>query len=230
MKFKLVESIDSGLEKESTIAVLTEAKADERRLIRFAGEDLAKRFIEIKDRLKGKEKDQYYWIRNKTPEELEQKVIEAESQISKSQMKREISKEAKLIGENAYWKIYKIESFEAAQQYGRDTEWCITGIGLTGRNDMGDIFWKEYQEKGAKIYFYIAKSNYNARGNNSKYALVVYPNNTYEVFNQQDERVYNIDNAPYIRGLPRLTQQVSELYKHNGENKMRFKLVEKLNE
>ena len=70
---------------------LTEAKADTQRLIDFAGEDLANRFLAIKDRLKSPENDLYYWIKNKTVEELEAAVLEIENTKSKSQMKKDIA-------------------------------------------------------------------------------------------------------------------------------------------
>lgn len=43
-----------------TLSSLEESKADTQRLIDFAGEDLAKRFEEIKQRLKAPENDLYY--------------------------------------------------------------------------------------------------------------------------------------------------------------------------
>ena len=58
---------------------LTEAKADTQRLIDFAGEELANRFLAIKSRLKYPENDLYYWIKNKTIDELEQAVYNIEN-------------------------------------------------------------------------------------------------------------------------------------------------------
>jgi hypothetical protein len=87
--------------------------------------------------------------------------------------------------ETDYWKVYHITTFEASQYYGRDTKWCITGI-----NDWGDRYWKEYIKQGIKFYFLIAKENYNSRGDLSKVAIAVYPGNKHcEVFNQKDNQI-----------------------------------------
>jgi hypothetical protein len=65
---------------------LTEAKADTQRLIDFAGQDIADRFLAIKNKLKAPENDLYYWIKNKTVDELEQAINAAEGTKSGTQM------------------------------------------------------------------------------------------------------------------------------------------------
>ena len=101
---------------------LTEAKADTQRLIDFAGEDLANRFLAVKDRLKSPENDLYYWIKNKTVEELEAAVLEIENTKSKSQMKKDIADQgAELVCDSEHWTVHRIITFEASQKYGRDS-------------------------------------------------------------------------------------------------------------
>jgi hypothetical protein len=169
---------------------LNESKADTLRLIDFAGENLANRFLAVKDRLKAPENDLYYWIKNKTVDDLEQAVSNLENTKTATQLKKETANQgAELVNETEHWRVYHITTYEAAQVYGRDTHWCITGI-----NEWGDKYWKEYKEKGADFYFFITKDRYNPRGMDSKFALAIYPGNkTCEVFNQKDGQVSVLD-------------------------------------
>lgn len=173
---------------------LYEAKEDTTKLIAFAGEDLANRFLAIKNRLKAPENDLYYWIKNKSVEELEATVTAVENTKSNTKIKKEIASDgAELVAESAHWKVYHITTYEAAQNYGRDTQWCITGI-----NDYGDKYWKLYHEnREMEFYFLITKGNYDPRGTNSKFAIAVYPSKGYEAFDQQDNRT-DIEQIPYF--------------------------------
>jgi hypothetical protein len=175
---------------------LTEAKADTQKLIDFAGLELANRFLAIKNRLKAPESDLYYWVKNKTVDDLEQAVIAAEqATASKRITKSKVDEGAKLVAESDDWKVYHITSFEASQKYGRDTQWCITGI-----NDYGDKYWNQYTKLGVKFYFFITKHDYNHRGSDSKFAIALYPNDKYEVFDQRDSRAHlrDIENIEEV--------------------------------
>ena len=179
---------------------LTEAKADTQRLIDFAGEELASRFLNIKNKVKSPENDLYYWIKNKTPEELEQFITEIETAKSATSLKKEVADEgAKLVCETEHWKVYNITTFEASQKYGRDTKWCITGI-----NGWGDRYWKEYKENGIDFYFLITKGEYDPRGKFSKVAIATASLTTgdysCEVFNQQDTPI-PLKQVPYIEEI-----------------------------
>lgn len=181
---------------------LTEAKADTQRLIDFAGETLASRFLKVKNRLKAPENDLYYWIKNKTVDELEQAVDSIENTKTTTQLKKETASQgAELVDETEHWKVYHITTYEAAQAYGRDTHWCITGI-----NEWGDKYWREYKEKGVDFYFFITKDKYNPRGIDSKFALAIYPGNKMcEVFNQKDGQVSILDiKYIYEVNIPRI--------------------------
>lgn len=184
MKFKLLEEF------------LSESKADEQRLIDFAGINLAKRFFALKQRFKTPENDLYYWIKNKTPQELEQAVSNLENTKSNAQQRKEAVSGAKLVCESEHWKVYHITTFEASQYYGRDTRWCITGI-----NHYGDTYWKRYTENDIEFYFIITKQDYDERGYQSKYALGIHiPSGCYEVYNQQDlERP--LSDIPYLEEI-----------------------------
>ena len=174
---------------------LTEAKEDKQRLIDFAGEDLANRFLKLvqNKRLKPPENGIYYWIKNKSVNELELAILSAEEAATKSRVKKETEDSgAELISESEHWKVYKITTFEASQKYGRDSKWCITGI-----NNWGDKYWNEYTSKGVTFNFLIAKQGYNPRGFDSKFAIAFYPNGLVEIFNQRDGYVATVQEIPY---------------------------------
>ena len=181
---------------------LSEAKADTQKLIDFAGEDLANRFLAIKNRLKSPENDLYYWIKNKTVDELEDFVTDIENTESKSQKSKNIADQgAKLILNTPHWKVYHISTFEASQKYGRDTKWCITGS-----DGYGDKYWREYtDDDGVEFYFLITKGHYDPRGKYSKIAIAMYPDDDdeMEIFNQQDEKISH-DEIPYYKELKEL--------------------------
>lgn len=176
---------------------LNESKADTQKLIDFAGEDLANRFLANKNRLKTPENDLYYWIKNKTPEELEQTIVAIENSKSNTQHKKDVADTgAKLIQETTHWKVYHITTYEASQKYGRDTKWCITGI-----DGYGDKYWKQYTEAGINFYFIISKDDYDARGQNSKFAIAKHPDRAdYEIYNQQDDAVEGSD-IPHVEEI-----------------------------
>lgn len=169
---------------------ISESKADTQRLVDFAGQELASRFFAIRNKLKAPENDLYYWIKNKTVNELEQTVSNIENTKSNTQIRKETAEQgAELVCETEHWKVYHITTYEAAQAYGRDTHWCITGI-----NNWGNKYWNEYKDKGVDFYFFITKGEYNPRGYDSKFALAIYPGNkTCEVFNQKDGQVSLLD-------------------------------------
>lgn len=175
---------------------LQEAKADTQRLIDFAGEDLANRFLAIKQKLKAPENDLYYWIKNKSVEELEQFILEVENSKSKTQQAKDIADQgAKLVCDSVHWKIYHITTFEASQKYGRDTKWCITGV-----DGYGDQYWKSYRSRGIEFYFLITKGTYDPRGDDSKFAIALYPDGQGEVYNQPDMLV-SFDEIPYAEEI-----------------------------
>jgi hypothetical protein len=193
------------------LSELNEAKADTQRLIDFAGEDLANRFLAAKGKFKYPENDLYYWIKNKTVADLEQAIGAAENAKSNRQLTKEIiNNGAKLVLDTEHWKVYHITTFDAAVQYGKDTKWCITGL-----QDSGDKYWNKYKADGADFYFLITNGEYDPRGRDSKFALVLYEAKTeydevfeedvtygpwYEVYDQQDYSVL-LEDVPFINEI-----------------------------
>ena len=181
---------------------INEAKADEQRLIDFAGESLAKRFLDIKKRLKSPENDIYYWLK-KDVVELEDKVNEIENTVSKTKQKEiEKTKGAELVVEKNGWKVYRIDSYEASCLYGKGTKWC------TASTETSKHF-NDYKNRGIKLYYFIK--------NTEKYALALYPEivdvleefgieTNYELYDAEDTVITDLNqikslNLPKIPGV-----------------------------
>lgn len=177
--------------------ILTEAKADYEKLVGFAGQELADKFIKIKPRLKSPENDIYYWLK-KTPEELNQFINDTLSKKTNSEKEQEAREGAELVAENEYYKVYYITTFEASKKYGAHTKWCITGSqsGWTDETNENK-YWRQYNDEGVKMYFFIPKTK-----DNMKYALALYPDGeNKEIFDETDEQVDIIPYAPDVDGV-----------------------------
>ena len=170
---------------------LNESKVDTQRLVDFAGEELANRFLAIKNRLKAPENDLYYWIKNKTIDELESMVSKLERLKSKTAIRNNTADGAELIQETDHWLVYHITTVEASQKYGRDTKWCIS--------ELNNSRWEEYIEYGSDFYFLIARRNYNPRGTDSKFAIYV-GGNDITIYNQQDE-IVDYSTIPFVEEI-----------------------------
>lgn len=189
------------------LSELNESKADTQKLVDFAGEELANKFLNAKSKLKAPENDLYYWIKNKTPDELEAYLVQVENTKSNTQIKKEIDKGAELVCDTEHWSVYHITTFEASQKYGRDSKWCITGI-----NDWGDKYWNQYTESGIDFYFLITKGEYDPRGTDSKFAIAINKEQNYcEVFNQQDTQI-PLSKIPYIDEVKLPTTNLIDLF------------------
>lgn len=180
MKYRLVEKvIDNSL---------NEGKQDELNLINFAGEDLARRYLKLRQRFKSPENDLYYWIKRGSVEDLLRAVTELENTKSNSQQRKESSDGATLVCDTEHYKVYKINTLEASRKYGRDTRWCVSGY-------FGDAeyYWNLYTKKRhGDFYFFIEKGD-----NGDKYALVVFDGSKSQVFNSYDTQI-SIDYIPHI--------------------------------
>lgn len=152
-----------------------------------------KSFDSVKKVLKAPENDYYYWIKRNKVSELLDLINDTERYLEvKRTKKAEVENGAKLVYESEHWKIYHITNFEAAQVYGRDSKWCITGVGT-----YGDRYWNDYIDRGFDFYFVITKDEYDPRGIDSKFAFAINDEHSYyQIFNQQDHEVY-IDDVPY---------------------------------
>lgn len=141
---------------------LVEAKADWDNLSAYltAYGDLGTKAIEtfkkFKDRLKGQERDIYYWVKQDDPEAFIYRMNELRNTKSKTQLDKDARQRgSELVAENDDWKVYKITNHEASCQLGKGTKWCIT-------MDTPE-YWDGYAQEDYAFYFFIRKK---PRGDN----------------------------------------------------------------
>ena len=139
--------------KELSLESLNESKEDNQKLIDYVGEETANRFFKLKPRMKSPENDLYYWLK-KDPIELEDFLDELESTKSKSQQRREDKLGAELLYNKDGWKVYRIDTYEAAKYYGKGTKWCISG-NYPGHEEKGKDYFNQYLEYADGYYFII---------------------------------------------------------------------------
>lgn len=132
---------------------ILESKADEQRLIDFVGEETAQKFFKLKPRIKSPQNDLYYWLKRE-PVELQDFLNDLESTKSKTQIEREAKQGAKLLYNKNGWKIYRIDTYEAATYYGKNTKWCISG-NYPGSEGQGQEYFDDYKNNGVIDYYFI---------------------------------------------------------------------------
>ena len=157
----------------------------------------AQRFDNIKQYLKAPENDYYYWIRKNDIDDFRRAVSNCEHNLETKKLdKAKVAEGAKLVSETEHWKMYHITNYEASRVYGRDSQWCITGV-----NNYGDRWWKDYTRKGYNFYFIITNDEYDPRGENSKFAFAIHDGaECYKIFNQQDDEV-DLEDIPYYEEI-----------------------------
>jgi hypothetical protein len=159
---------------------LVESKEDEQKLIDFAGQSLADRFLSLKKqhRLKPPENDLYYWIKNHTPKELSSYLDDIEATKTNSQKRQDNRDHVEHICDTDHYRVYRIKSYEASMQYGRNTRWCVSGW-------FGDglYYWNLYTEEREGDFYFLMD-----RENGDKYAIVIFPGNKYQAFDSSDEQ------------------------------------------
>lgn len=175
---------------------LLESKADEQKLRDFAGDELADLFFKQKQRLKSPENDIYYWLK-KSPEELENRLKDLSSTQTRKQKSDTAREGAELVAENEYYKVYHITTYEASVKYGKNTQWCISGSKRWSNGERGEEYFDDYTSKGVQFYFFIPKTS-----KDGKYAIAFTPKNKmYQIFNETDDEVNDIPNAPTVEGV-----------------------------
>lgn len=173
---------------------LEESKKDEQNLIDWAGEDLARRFLAIKNRVKPPQNDLYFWIDNYTTDFFDEFITSIEQQKTRKQ-KQDIAREgAELIYQDEDWKVYHIKTYEASCKYGKNTQWCISGSKRWANGGDPAQHFNNYKSKGTEFYFYINKDG-------SKYAMSVL-GNTNILYDAEDNEIEEIPNAPIIDSIP----------------------------
>lgn len=195
---------EDGKEEEEA---LNESKQDFEKFRKWCGNDeLYNRFMKLRPRLANirftdgsKGDDIYFWMKNNTPKDLEDTLQDLEGTPTKKE-RNQLAKDGSIpLYNQDGWKVFKIETLEASQKYGRNTMWCISGQG--GYDACS--FWNGYEDC---TYFYIDTKN------NKKYALIWKKGDIYwTIYNELDEIIPYIPNAPRVEGLPDVSILPKEL-------------------
>ena len=185
--------------------ILDESKQDIENFKQWAGEDLAWRFFNIKDRIKDNQKDIYYWINlekkqieqmknhprwkdnydelvelvhNNTLNTLDDMIKEYEKTPPKRFRDKLAQSGSTKVFENNKWLVLEIRTYEASAKYGKGTNWCISASddASQGRDD----FFLHTLDEDAKMYFFIEK------GGNRKYALEYVDDENWVLFDETD--------------------------------------------
>lgn len=135
--------------------ILDEAKEDNQKLIDFIGDEYANIFFTLKKqgRLKSPQNDIYYWLKKK-PQELRDFLMDLHLTRSNSEQRRLDKSGADLVYNKDGWKIYKINTYDAAKYYGKGTKWCISG-NYPGQESKGEAYFNDYKNLGVKDYYFI---------------------------------------------------------------------------
>lgn len=176
---------------------LIESKADQQKLIDHVGEDTAKLFFMLKNRLKSPENDIYFWLK-RSPEILKRRLDDLQSIKTRSQKDAEASEGAELVYSGDGWKVYHITTYEASKKYGSGTKWCISGSKVWSNGERGEEYFNQYTSKGVEFYFYI-------KDGAEKYALAYVPQTgKYQIFDARDYDISQDDLSflPKVEGLP----------------------------
>ena len=152
------DGVSKELSLEDLREILIESKADEQKLIDFAGEELAQKFFKLKPRMEAPQNDLYFWIKQGDPDYLRTWLLALENIKSKSQIEKEAKKGAKLVYNKNGWRIYRIDTYEAATYYGKNTKWCISG-NYPGSEGEGQTYFDKYLDEGVNDYYFIISPN-----------------------------------------------------------------------
>lgn len=135
--------------------ILDEAKEDNQKLIDFIGDEYANIFFTLKKqgRLTSPQNDIYYWLKKK-PQELRDFLMDMHLSRSNSEQRRLDKSGADLVYNKDGWKIYRIDTYDAAKYYGKGTKWCISG-NYPGQESKGEAYFNDYKNLGVKDYYFI---------------------------------------------------------------------------
>jgi len=138
-----------------------ESKKDLDDLKNYLGNKLFDDYMKIRDRIP---KDQNEFKDFSKLKKMDKKDIQdfISSFQSKSDKKKSDKTEgAKKLYEDEDWVVYRITTYPAAQLYGKNTKWCITGR-YEGHEEQGQDFFDDYINRynlDGGYYFYISKKN-----------------------------------------------------------------------
>jgi hypothetical protein len=163
-KYRRLYTLERRVEELESL--LLEGKRDQEILNNFLGDDYYNKFQIIKNKIKDPEYKDIYKIIKKDPDDVKSYIDTIQSSSDK---RREDKKGAQLLYEDDDWKVYRITTYPAAQLYGKNTKWCITGR-YPGEEGRGEEYFNEYIEDNdldGGYYFYL-----NEKDPSEKYCVL----------------------------------------------------------
>lgn len=138
-------------------AMIIEGKRDQEILNNFLGNDYYNKYQLIKNKIKDPEYKDIYKMIRKDPNEVKNYI---DSFQSNTDIRRSNKQGATKLYEDDEWIVYRITTYPAAQLYGKNTRWCITGR-YEGHEERGEEYFYNYikNNKLDGYYFYINKND-----------------------------------------------------------------------
>ena len=182
-------------------ALLYEGKQDQENLLKFLGQEYYDKYNLIKNKIKDPDYKDIYKLMKLDLDDVKDYIDELSKKQSNTDLRRDAKKGAKLIYNKDGWKVYRITTYKAAQLYGSNTTWCITGR-YEGHEERGEQYFNDYISEynlDGGYYFYI-------KNNNEKYCLLRSIDGEVEsVWDAEDNRyefVEITDEVPDFPSIP----------------------------
>lgn len=174
---------------ESTLFL--EAKKDLDDLKEYLGQDLFDAYMEIRDRIPKDQNDfkDFSKLKKKDIKDIQDFIDSFQSKSDKK--KQDKSEGAEKIYDGEDWVVYKITTYPAAQLYGKNTKWCITGR-YPGHEGKGEEYFNSYiddNDLDGGYYFFIDKHNPSR-----KYCALQYrTGGIHSIWNAEDSVLTDVD-------------------------------------
>jgi len=160
-------------------AMVIEGKRDQEILNNFLGDDYYNKYQLIKNKIKDPEYKDIYKMIKMDPNEVKKYIDNFQSNTD---IRRSDKKGATKLYEDDDWIVYRITTYPAAQLYGKNTKWCITGR-YEGHEERGEEYFYNYirnNKLDGGYYFYINKND---------------PYTKFCVLQKENGRIHSIWNA-----------------------------------
>lgn len=200
-------------------SLLYEGKQDQENLLKFLGQEYYDKYNLIKNKIKDPEYKDIYKLMKMDLDDVKDYIDELSKKQSNTDLRRDAKKGAKLIYDKNGWKVYRITTYKAAQLYGSNTTWCITGR-YEGHEERGEQYFNDYigeYSLDGGYYFYI-------KNNNEKYCLLRSIDGEVEsVWDAEDNRYEFVEITEEVPDFPSIPG-VAEYTPIPNEVKLLFSL------
>ena len=200
-------------------SLLYEGKQDQENLLKFLGQEYYDKYNLIKNKIKDPEYKDIYKLMKLDLDDVKDYIDELSKKQSNTDLRRDAKKGAKLIYNKDGWKVYRITTYKAAQLYGSNTTWCITGR-YEGHEERGEQYFNDYigeYSLDGGYYFYI-------KNNNEKYCLLRSIDGEVEsVWDAEDNRYEFVEITEEVPDFPSIPG-VAEYTPIPNEVKLLFSL------